>query len=239
MDMLKNSYKKKFIAFEGIDGSGKSTQLKLLANRLKKEGHKTAFIDFPQYGKKSAGLVEEYLNAKYGTSREVGPYRASIFYACDRFDASFQIRDWFKQGKIVITDRYVGSNIGHQGGKIKNKKERSKFLKWLYELEYSIFDVPKPNFSFILKIPLAIAYGLSGKITDKTKKAKKKIYLGRKKRDIHEKDLKHLSDAEKSYLEIAKQFPKDFKIIECFKNGKLLSPNVIHNDVWKIVQKIL
>ena len=237
--MLKNNYKGKFIALEGIDGSGKSTQLKLLAGRLKKERYKTAFIDFPQYGKKSAGLVEEYLNAKYGTSKEVGPYRASIFYACDRFDASFQIRDWLKQGKIVITDRYVGSNIGHQGGKIKDKKERNKFLKWLYELEYSIFNIPKPDFSFIFKVPPLIARGLSGKITDKIKKAKKKIYLGRKKRDIHEKDLKHLSDTEKSYLEIARQFPKDFKIIECFRKGKLLSPKIIHDDVWKIVKKTL
>lgn len=239
MDMLKNNYKGKFIALEGIDGSGKSTQSKLLTNRLKKEGYKIAFIDFPQYGKKSAGLVEEYLNGNYGTSKEVGPYRASIFYACDRFDASFQIRDWLKQGKIIITDRYVGSNIGHQGGKIKNRKERNKFLNWLYELEYSIFNIPKPNFSFIFKMPPLIARDLSGKITDKIKKAKKKIYLGRKKRDIHEKDLKHLSDTEKSYLEIAKQFPKDFKIIECFKNGKLLSPNIIHDDVWRIIQKTL
>ncbi|MCP6718090.1 MAG: thymidylate kinase [Patescibacteria group bacterium] len=237
--MLKNNYKGKFIALEGIDGSGKSTQSKLLTNRLKKEGYKIAFIDFPQYGKKSAGLVEEYLNGNYGTSKEVGPYRASIFYACDRFDASFQIRDWLKQGKIIITDRYVGSNIGHQGGKIKNRKERNKFLNWLYELEYSIFNIPKPNFSFIFKMPPLIARDLSGKITDKIKKAKKKIYLGRKKRDIHEKDLKHLSDTEKSYLEIAKQFPKDFKIIECFKNGKLLSPNIIHDDVWRIIQKTL
>ena len=159
----------KFIVFEGIDGSGKSTQAKLLIAQLKKEGYATALIDFPQYGKKSAGLVEKYLNGKYGNAQKVGPYRASIFYACDRYDTSFTIREWLAQGKIVISDRYIGSNIGHQGGKIKNKKERKKFLRWLYKLEYELFEIPKPNFSFILRVPPKIASFLSGKISDREK----------------------------------------------------------------------
>jgi len=237
--MKKNPYPGKFIVFEGIDGSGKSTQTKLLINHLKKAGFKTAFIDFPQYGKKSAGLVEEYLTGKYGGSSEVGPYQGSIFYACDRYDASFQIRDWLNQGKIVVADRYIGANIGHQGGKIKNKKERSRFFKWLYELEYQTFKIPRPNLIFILKVPANIAQRLSGHITDKEKRAKKKLYLGRKKRDIHEKDLSHLINAEDSYLQAAKEFPKDFKLIECFKGGKLLSPKTIHQKVWKITERIL
>lgn len=229
----------KFIVFEGIDGSGKSTQTKLVINHLKRKGYKTAFIDFPQYGKKSAGLVEEYLTGKYGSPKEVGPYQASIFYACDRYDASFKIRDWLKKGKIVVADRYIGANIGHQGGKIKNKKERKEFFKWLYDLEYEIFKIPKPDFTFILKAPPKIAQSLSGKITDKEKKAKKKLYLGRKKRDIHEKDISHLIGAEQSYLHAAKEFPKDFKVIECFKNRELLSPKIIHQKIWKIIKKIL
>lgn len=237
--MKKNIHTGKFIVFEGIDGSGKSTQAKLLIAQLKKEGYATASIDFPQYGKKSAGLVEEYLNGKYGSAEEVGPYRASIFYACDRYDTSFIIREWLAQGKIVIADRYIGSNIGHQGGKIKNRKERNKFLRWLYELEYELFGIPRPDFSFILKVPPKISKTLSGRITDKIKKAKKKLYLGRKKRDIHEKDIKHLINTERSYLEAAQEFPKDFKVIECFRGGKLLSPKALHQEIWRIIKKII
>lgn len=237
--MKKNPYSGKFIVIEGIDGSGKSTQEKLLIKSLKKEGYKVSFIDFPQHGQKSAGLVDEYLTGKYGSAEEVSPYQASIFYACDRYDASFKIKEWLKKGKIVIADRYVGSNIGHQGGKIKNKKERRKYLKWLYDLEYKIFKIPKPDINFILKVPPKIAQFLSGKITNKEKQIKKRIYLGRKKQDIHEKDLDHLKNTEGVYLDIAKEFPRDFKLIECFKNGKLLPPEIIHQEILRKVKKIL
>jgi dTMP kinase len=236
--MIKNPYKGKFIVFEGIDGSGKSTQAKLLAKALKKEGYKISFIDFPQHGQKSAGLVDEYLIGKYGSAKEVSPYQASIFYACDRYAASFKIRNWLKRGHIVIADRYIGSNVGHQGGKIKNKKERTKYLKWLYNLEYGIFKIPKPDINFILKVPPKIAQTLSGKITDKKKMAKKRKYLGGKK-DIHEENLTHLINTERAYLDAAKEFPKNFKIVECFKNGELLPPKIIHKEILRKVKKIL
>ncbi len=235
--MIKKKYSGKFIVFEGIDGSGKSTQTKLLANRLKKEGHKIAKIDFPQYGTKYAGFIEEYLKGKYGSAEEVGPYRASIFYACDRYDASFKIRRWLEQGKILICDRYLSSNVGHQGGKIKDKKARKKFLKWLYHLEYKIFGIPKPDITFILKTSPKWSRELSPKITDKEKKKKRRLYLGSKKRDIHEDDLSHLESALNSYLEAAKEYPKDFKIIECLENNKLLSIKIIHEKIWKIMKK--
>src|SRR4030042_2644287 len=237
--MIKNPYSGKFIVFEGLDGSGKSTQSKLLVNHFKKEGHKTIKIDFPQYGTRVAGLVEEYLNGKYGGSEEVGPYRASIFYACDRYDASFKIKKWLREGKIIISDRYMVSNVGHQGGKIKNKKERKKFIKWLYDLEYNIFGIPKPNITFILKTSPRLSHKMSAKITDKEKKKKRIAYLGKKIRDIHEQDLNHLRHALGSYLEIAKQFPKEFKVIECIKNGKLLSPDNIHQEIIKTVKNKL
>ena len=203
---------------------------------FKKERYKIATIDFPQYGAKSAGLLEKYLIGKYGSADEVGPYRASIFYACDRYDASFKIKKWLDDGKIIISDRYIASNIGHQGGKIKDKKERKKYLKWLYNLEYDIFKIPKPDITFILKTSPESSRKLSPKITDKEKKKKRKAYLGNKKRDIHEKDLKHLDDALNSYLEAAKEFPKDFKVIECFENEKLLPPERIHQKVWKEIK---
>ncbi len=140
------SKKGKFFVFEGIDGCGKSTQTKLLAEFFSKNGYKVKKIDFPQHGEKSSGLVDEYLTGKYGESKDVGPYIASIFYACDRYDASFKIKKWLEEGKVVISDRYLVSNIGHQGGKLmKDKKEWKKYVNWLYNLEYGLFKIPKPH----------------------------------------------------------------------------------------------
>lgn len=238
--MLKNQYPGKFIVIEGLDGSGKSTQSKLLIKSLRRKRYKVAIIDFPRHGEKPAWLVDEYLRGEYGSAEEVGPYRASIFYACDRYDAGFKIRKWLKQGKIVIADRYLASNIGHQGGKIKNKKERKKYFDWLYHLEYKILEIPRPDFTFILKTSPKFSFKLAHRITDKEKKARRKAYLGRsEKRDIHEKDKKHLENALKSYLHAAKEFPKEFKVIECIKNRELLSPKVIHEKIWKLMEEIL
>lgn len=233
--MVLSSYPGKFIVFEGLDGSGKSTQTKLLARHLEEEGYKVAKIDFPQYGTKSAGLVEQYLNGEYGSSEEVGSYRASIFYACDRYDASFRIRRWLKSGEIVVSDRYIASNIGHQGGKIRNEEERKKYIEWLYNLEFGIFEIPKPDITFILKTSPQIAKMMAPNITDKEKKKKRGVYLSGKIRDIHEEDINHLSCALDSYLQIAKEFPNDFKVIECLKDGKLLDPKVIHREIWRII----
>ncbi len=238
--MLKNHYPGKFIVIEGLDGSGKSTQSKLLVEHLKKEGREVMKIDFPQYGTKSAGSIEKYLNGKYGSSEEVGPYRASIFYACDRYDASFKIKRWLSEGKIVISDRYVASNIGHQGGKIKDREEWKKFITWLYNLEYNIFKIPKPDFTFILKTSPQFSLKLASKITDKEKVAKRKAYLGDSEiKDLHEKDENHLSEALRSYLQAAKEYPEEFKIVECLKEDNLLPPEVIHQEIWKIIKEIL
>ena len=115
--------KGRFFVLEGMDGSGKATQTKLLAEVLKNKGYQVEKIDFPQYSKASAGLIENYLKGMYGSAKDVGPYRASIFYACDRYDMSFQIKKWLQEGKIIIADRYIASNIGHQGGKlIQNRR---------------------------------------------------------------------------------------------------------------------
>ena len=221
----------KFIVIDGTDGSGKATQTEMLARKLKKAGFKVAVADFPQYGKKSAAPVEEYLNGNYGSALEVGPYRASIFYACDRYAASFEIRKWLQAGKIVISNRYLTANMGHQGGKIKSPKERKKYFKWLFDLEYKIFGIPRPDLNIILHVDAKIAQ----KMVDG--KAKRE-YIKGKKRDLHEKDLKHLQDAEKVYFEIAKMFDK-FSLIECVTDGKIMSKEKIGELVWNRVKKLI
>ena len=236
--LMKNNNTGKFIIFEGIDGSGKSTQSKLFRKSLEDRGLDVVETSFPQYGKKSSGLVEEYLSGKYGTSKEVGPYRASIFFACDRYDASFQIKEWLNAGKIVIADRYVSSNAGHQGGKMSDPKERTEFLSWLYNLEYNIFKIPRPDMVFILKTSSQIAQEMSGKVTDEDKKQKKASFLGNKKRDIHELNLEHLENALNSYLELARKFPNHFKVIECLDNKKLLSIDIIHQKILEEYNKL-
>lgn len=225
--------KGKLIVLEGTDGSGKGTQLKLLAARLARKKVPIATLAFPQYGKKSAGPIEEYLNGAYGTKPgDVSPYAASLLYAIDRFDAATKIRAWLAAGKTVVLDRYVDSNAGHQGGKIKNPAERKKFLQWLYNIEYRILEIPKPDLVIILHVPAAISQKLVG---HKTKRA----YLKNGTHDAHERDLTHLKNAEKSYLWFAKTHPKDHRIIECVEQGRLLLPEIIHEKVWNCLEKIL
>jgi len=230
----------KFFVFEGIDGSGKATQTKLLAAYLAGKGYHVEKIDFPQHGERSSALVDDYLTGKYGPSKEVGPHIASIFYACDRYDASFRIRKWLNEGKIVVADRYMVSNMGHQGGKIADEKERESYFEWLHNLEYGLFKIPKPDFTFILKTSPDFSVKMSNQITDKDKVEKRKSYLGDdKKQDIHEEDKSHLADTLNSFLHVAKVYPKEFQVIDCIDNNAMLDPNTINGKIIKIVDNIL
>jgi len=231
----------KFFVFEGLDGSGKATQAKLLVESLIKEGHQVEKIDFPQYGKKSAGMVENYLTGMYGTSEEVGPYVASIFYASDRYDMGFKIRKWLEEGKIVISDRYVISNVGHQGGKlIENLNEWDRYINWLYDLEYSIFKIPRPDYTFILKTSPELSMKMSNKITDKEKQQKRASYLGDdKKQDIHEADRNHLKNTLASYMKISEKYPEEFKIIECTDGEDMLPIEVIAGKILELVNELI
>lgn len=221
-----------FIVIEGTDGSGKTVQFARLCERLEKLGTKVAMWDFPQYGKPSAYFVEQYLNGKYGTAEEVGPERASLFYALDRYEASFVLRQALEEGKTVVANRYVGSNLAHQGGKIPDGGERKKFFEWGYKLEYETLGIPKPDISLVLHVPAAMAQELVAKKSERS-------YLKGKTHDIHEADLNHLNRAEEAYLEMAQLFPKDFVLVECVEGGKLLPIEEIYEKVWGIVSKVI
>ena len=221
----------RFIVIDGTDGSGKATQTKLLVDELKLAGYEVETADFPQYGTKSAGIIEEYLNGKYG---QVTPKAASIFYAIDRFDASFKIRQWLSEGKIVVSNRYVTANAGHQGGKIADDLERVKFFRWLDDLEYTVFGIPRPDLNIILHVPAEVAQQL---VDMKSEDQRQYADRAHKKRDLHENDLRHLQNAEKVFTQISKLFPNT-KLVECVENYELLPPEKIHNKVWELVRRI-
>jgi dTMP kinase len=225
-----SNYSGKFIVIDGTDGSGKTTQLQLLVSKLSAEHYDVEIADFPQYNTKSAGMVEEYLSGKYGGADDVNPYAASIFYAVDRFDASVQIREWLKQGKIVISNRYISASFAHQGGKIENPLERKLFFDWLSEIEYKIFNIPKPDLSLILHVEAEISQKLA-------KDRQREDWKGKTK-DIHEDNLQHLKKAEQAYLDIAQNLP-DFRLIKCTRNGEIMSREDIHYLIWLHTNRIL
>lgn len=220
--------KGKLIVIEGTDGSGKKTQAALLIERLQKEGFRAATKSFPQYGTRSAGPTEEFLSGKYGSPTEVNPYISSVFYAVDRFDLSQELKKLLDGGYIVILDRYVDSNVGHQGGKIKDPQERENYVQWLYDFEYRILGIPKPDLVLILHVP--------AELNEKLIPQKQTLFNVEKN---HELGLEHLKNAEASYIWLAKKYPEDHKVIECIENGALLPPQKIHEKVWNTISPLL
>ncbi len=221
--------KGKFFVIDGTDGSGKATQTRLLIKHFQKENVPVETISFPQYNKKSAGLAEEYLSGKYGDVNDVGPYKSSVLYAVDRFDASFKIRKWLNEDKIVIADRYVGSNLGHQGTKIDNEQKRHDFFKWNTNFEFEIMGIPKPDVNIILHVSTEMVMKLINN-RDNNKHGGDT--------DIHERNPNHIKKAEQVYLELIHLF-NEFKLVECVEQETLLKPEQIHEKVWNLLQNYL
>ena len=219
---------------DGTDGSGKATQTKLLVEQLKKSGHQVKTIDFPQYENNFFGkMVGRYLAGEFGSSSAVSPYLASVLYAADRFETKEKIEKWLKDGNIVIADRYASSNQIHQGGKIRDPKKRKEFLQWLEEMEYRIFEIPRPDASIYLDVPIEFSLKL---LQNRSAQERKKYLKGKK--DIHESDIKHLQGAKKSAIKLVEK-SNNWIRIECVKKGKLLSIADISQIIWSKISKVL
>lgn len=215
--------KGKFIVIEGTDGSGKGTQVELLAARFRKEGFPVEVIDFPQYESPSSFFVKKYLQGEYGKADEVGPYCSSLFYALDRYDKSFEVKKWLSQGINIIANRYVSSNMGHQASKIENINERDKYLEWLNNLEYEICSIPKPTQTIFLYVPPEVGQMLVDQKNEHE-------YRKGKKRDIHEADIDHLKKASEAYFYVSDKYK--WTTINCTKNNEILSKNEIHDLIY-------
>jgi len=220
-----------FIVIEGTDGSGKGTQFQLLADRLTEAGYEVATFDFPQYDQPSSYFVREYLNGHYGTAEEVGPYTGSLFYALDRFEAAGKIRQAVSEGKIVLANRFVGSNMAHQGTKFQHSEERRGYFIWLDNLEFEMLRVPRPDVSFVLRVPAEIAQSL---VDQKSARS----YTD-KKRDLHEADLTHLQRAVSVYDDMCDLFPQDFVRVDCVRNNELLPVEAVQELLWQKISPLL
>lgn len=222
-----------FIVIDGTDGSGKGTQTTRLHERLVAAGRDVLLVDFPRYGDPAAYFAERYLRGEYGRLEEVDAYRASVFYALDRYDASFTIRAALARGAVVVSNRYVSANKGHQMAKLGDPAERMRFLTWVNELEYGILGIPKPDLTILLHVPADLGYEL---VAEKDERA----YLHGKVRDIHEGDREHLRAAEAAYVALVTlDRTERWHRLECFEDGRLLTIDEVAERVWATVRDLL
>ena len=218
----------KLIVIEGTDGSGKSTQFKLLSQRLEQEGHNFRHLVFPRYKEESSALIRLYLGGAFGTNpSDVNAYAASAFYAVDRY-ASYKQDwgDWYEQGGLIVSDRYTTSNAVHQASKEPEEKQ-AEFLRWLYEFEYDKLGLPRPDLVIYLDVP-----------TDFTEKLMRhREAATNTSADIHEKDLDYLATCRRTGRAAAQFY--GWKIISCVKNGQMRSIEDIHEEIHRHVMTCL
>ena len=226
--------KGKLIVIDGTDGSGKATQVDLLAKRLKKEGHTVKMVDFPEYYNNFFGkLIGQCLSDEEYGFLKLHPKIASVLYAADRFESSHQIRTWIDKGYVVLANRYVSANQIHQGGKIKNAKKREAYLEWLDEMEYTVFKIPRPDIVLYLSLPIDIIL----RLIDERNKNTERSYL-KKKKDVHESDKDFLVNSRSSAMWLATKL-KNFIKIDCAEKKSIRTREDIHEEVYRTVGKIL
>lgn len=219
-----------FIVLEGTDGSGKSTQFRLLKERLEQEGHDLVTIQFPRYNEPSSYFVREYLQGNYGDADEVGPYTASLFYALDRYQASFAIRQALDAGKVVLCDRFTPSNMAHQGTKFTHAEQRRGYFIWLDNIEYEVLRIPRPTLTLVLHTPFEIV---------EERLSQREQSSTHVKKDIHEADGEHIRKSLEVYLDLCQLFPKDFTRIDCARSGSALNVEEIHSLLWEKITPLL
>ncbi len=221
-----------FIAIEGLDGSGKSTQLTLLQQHLNERKIRFKYVHFPRTDSPVFGeLVSMFLRGELGTINSVNPYLIALIYAGDRNDARQMISEWIQQGYLVIVDRYVYSNIAFQCAKLADKNDREKLADWILNLEYTYYGIPKPELSLFLDVP----FDFTRQRLTEDRSGNERSYL-QGNQDIHEADLTFQEKVRQVYLESIDTDP-DFRLIDCSNNGEVLPPHKIFSKVAEILQK--
>lgn len=217
-----------FIVIEGLDGAGKSTQVKMIREELKKNGIESEYLHFPRFDAPIFGdLIARFLRGELGDLESVNPYLVALIYAGDRAEASVKINNWLSEGKYVIVDRYVYSNIAYQCAKISDPEEKEKLRNWIFDTEYNKYKIIKPNLSIFLDVPFQFT---TKKLTE-NREGEDRDYLNGA-RDIHEESLSLQSKVREVYLSEAKRDSSSLTVIDCSsESGAMLSPKEIFTKI--------
>ena len=218
----------KLIVLEGTDGSGKSTQFRLMAERLTQENQEFRRLVFPRYNQESSALIRMYLGGEFGTKpSDVNAYAASAFYAVDRYASYTQDwGQWYEAGGLILSDRYTTSNAVHQTSK-EVPENRNRFLQWLYQFEYNCLGLPRPDLTIYLDVPT--------EFTEKLMRHRE-ASTGTQA-DIHEKDLTYLATCRETGRAAAEFY--GWTVIECVKDGVMRSIEDIHEEIYQHVKACL
>jgi dTMP kinase len=221
-----------FVVIEGLDGSGKSTQLRLLQEYLERRSIPFKYLHFPRlevgyYGK----LIARFLRGEMGAIEQVDPYLVALIFAGDRKDAAAHIRNWMEKGYLVIVDRYVYSNIAFQCAKIDDPGNRSNLLKWILDFEFDYNRLPRPDLNLFLNVP----FEFTRKQLEGARDGEDRAYLKGEK-DIHEENLDFQERVRQVYLSLQHQVD-DLVLIDCMdQKGNMLSPGAISEKVITLIQ---
>ncbi|RMG41030.1 MAG: dTMP kinase [Planctomycetota bacterium] len=216
-----------FVAFEGIDGSGKGTQARMLAERLQAVGTTCQVIAFPRYGETRFGrAISDYLNGAYGDLHSVHPVLASVLYAGDRFESRELLQSAAARNAVVILDRFTASNVAHQAAKLP-EPERPAFIQWITGIEHDVFGMPHPDVTVLLDIEPELAQRrVSGKAPRGYTHAT---------HDLHESDRAYLAEVRRVYLQLAEREPNWYVVAATDGEGRPRSPDQIAARIWDIL----
>ncbi|MBC2856367.1 MAG: thymidylate kinase [Cetobacterium sp.] len=221
----------KLIVIEGTDSSGKQTQTERIYETLLNEKKNIKKISFPNYSSPACEPVKMYLAGNFGKeATKINPYPVSTMFAIDRY-ASFKM-DWenfYNSDGIIITDRYVTSNMVHQASKISDLKEKYEYLDWLEDLEYNKIGIPKPDLVIFLNMPTEVAIKLM-------EERKNKI-TGEDQKDIHESDKEYLKKSYENACEIAKKY--NWAEVKCVDGDRLKTREEISKEIYDLVEKLI
>lgn len=223
----------KLFVIEGVDGAGKSTQIKLLRDFFLNKGNECEYLHFPRIETPYFGeLIARFLRGEFGALNEVDPYLVAMLYAGDRKDAASLIGNWLKEGKIVLLDRYTYSNIAYQCAKLTKIPEQIKLMQWILSLEFNHFAIPKPDLNIFLDVPFSFTENNLTAI----RTGNDRNYLNGT-RDIHEESLIFQKNVRDIYMRISETDDR-LAVIDCSSTtGVMLSPSEIFDHILNVFKE--